>query len=1011
MLFARSSSGSRTRRLTLAAPALALGVFAAAPLAAQTAPAPAPTGDRPGDSTVVLSPFEVASGSDVGYIATNSLAGSRLNAQLKDTPAIIDVFTKEFLADIGATSLEDAMVYANNSQVDDGDTLRVNNGITQTAAGNAFNFRSRGILGNSTRNYFETRLGTDFYNTERLDDSRGPNSVLFGIGSAGGIINNSPKRAQFGSTFSELQLQTGTADRGRATLDHNQPLLGRTLAARVNALYDHRGSWREYLASTRRAVNLAGTWRPFSGTEVRVDAEKGEVRGTLGRNYPVVDGITRWWNNGSQVTSTTSIAALTAAQTAAGITRPLTANRLVYVENQGFVFNANQAWSTANDTPWAPAIVNDPARIPYEANAAGPGGRTLHDFENITAIAEHRFSRSLAAEVGFYHELGTWTNYDVGGENVTVRGDPNGLLRNPTFLQPLGSFRPATDPAGNLVNPNAGGTYLEIPWLRRYGRTSSDNVRATVAYERDAGRWGRHQLAVMAQHQSEETTNFSEREVWLGAPFNAEPTNDNNSVWRRAYLTLGDAASQRLPDPLSPAQLRVTIPGRAEPLTSGWIQQGGTQSTRTIDSQMAALQSTWWQRRIVTTLGYRRDELEQTRANPTRDTSGIWAGSAGIQVFSPSSPRTTYTFSGSTTTAGIVVHVRDWLSVFANRSRNLGLPDFAQRVGPDGGVPPAPKGSGFDAGINLGLLQDRLVTRISWFSTEVTDQVGAMGVNNAFSPRYDQILSILDDPNGDRSTADRLYTAAQMAKYSELRPTALANADSLDNANEGVEFRVTANLAAGLRFIANYSYNLQERANVYKRTTLLFDQLDAFVADLVRAQPGADVLNARGTQGTTLAELIALNRSDLDGRRLDFEGAFGNRKHKANFFVNYTARSPLFRGWSAGFGARYLSPILSGRVSTQPGLPPQGSGSNTGVGVNGPTVYGDDSLRFDAMLRYQTRGPLLGRNIRASFQLNIRNLADDHGIEIRRYKTDGITLDRFTLTEPREITLSTTLRF
>ena len=63
------------------------------------------------------------------------------------------------------------------------------------------------------------------------------------------------------------------------------------------------------------------------------------------------------------------------------------------------------------------------------------------------------------------------------------------------------------------------------------------------------------------------------------------------------------------------------------------------------------------------------------------------------------------------------------------------------------------------------------------------------------------------------------------------------------------------------------------------------------------------------------------------------------------------------------------------------------------------------------MLRYQHRGSFFGRNVRASFQLNVRNLLDDHDIEIRRQKTDGITLDRFVFTDPREVTLSTTLRF
>lgn len=153
---------------------------------------------------------------------------------------------------------------------------------------------------------------------------------------------------------------------------------------------------------------------------------------------------------------------------------------------------------------------------------------------------------------------------------------------------------------------------------------------------------------------------------------------------------------------------------------------------------------------------------------------------------------------------------------------------------------------------------------------------------------------------------------------------------------------------------------------------------------------------------------MAANWADLDGRTLDSAGAYGNRNHKANFFANYIFKDARFRGWSVGLGGRYLSPIVAGRVVTAPGTPPANSAGANGVGVNGPVVYGSDNLRFDTMLRYQTR---LGRNTRLSLQLNVRNLLDDHAIEIRRYKTDGGTLQSFVLTDPREFTLSTTPRF
>ncbi|MFZ9839915.1 MAG: hypothetical protein ACO3JJ_15450 [Opitutaceae bacterium] len=978
----------------------------------QTLPPPPSAASAPASPVVQLSPFEVKTDGDVGYVATHTLGGSRLNTSLKDTPAIIDVFTKEFLLDIGATNLEQAMVYANNSQIDDGDAQRVNSGNTQLAAANSFNFRSRGLLGNSTRNYFETRLGTNLYNVERLDDARGPNSVLFGIGSAGGIVNNSPKRAQFGRAFGELGAQAGTQEYARFTVDYNAPLVAQRLALRLNLLDEDKAHWRHYLGNRRRAGTLAATWRPWANTEVRGDLERGRLRGTIGRNYPANDGATRWWRSGSPVISSATAVAPPAAQAALGINRPLPAPRRGVVENQDFVFNAMNAFATVADNPYLPSILRQPDAVPYAGMATGPGGRTRHDFANATLVLEQRFTRNLVGEIGYYHEKGSWLNYDVGGTNVIITGDPNGLLRNPAQVFPLGAFRPAVNAAGELVNPNAGRSYMETAWQRRYGNTSSGHYRATLAYEKDLGRWGRHRSAALVQRQEERRLNYAEREVWLGAPFNPEPANDNNSVWRRAYVTLGDAPSQRVPDPLAGPPLSLPFPGRAAPLTNGWIPNGGgTVSSREINSQMAALQSSWWRDRVVTTLGFRRDVALQTRTTTVRDATGIWAGSQGIQVFNASSPSSRFEFTGRTSTAGLVVHPLGWLSVFGNVSRNLGLPSYTLRYGPDGVTPPAPTGRGFDGGVLLSFARDRLTVRASYFTTVSRDEAATMGVDGAFTPDYNRIIAILDDPNGDRNTSDRLYTPAEMAKYPALRPVATANSDTLDNDNRGIEFRVTANLGENLRFILNYSYSFQERTNVYRQTYPLYAQLDAFLTDLQRARPGVDVRGARGTEGQTLEAIREARLEDLDVRRLDFEGAYGNRPHKANFFANYNFRSGPLRAWSAGLGGRYQSRIYAGRVATAPGVPPSIAAGAVADDIRGPDVFGNDSLLFDAMLRWQGSPRFLGRAQRLALQCNVRNLLDDQSISLRRFKTDGVTLDRWALTDPREVVFSATLRF
>ena len=51
-------------------------------------------------------------------LAASTLAGSRLNTSLYDTPASISVMTKDFLEDVGATNVADALVYSLNAERD-----------------------------------------------------------------------------------------------------------------------------------------------------------------------------------------------------------------------------------------------------------------------------------------------------------------------------------------------------------------------------------------------------------------------------------------------------------------------------------------------------------------------------------------------------------------------------------------------------------------------------------------------------------------------------------------------------------------------------------------------------------------------------------------------------------------------------------------------------------------------------------------------------------------------------
>src|SRR5204863_5960598 len=128
-------------------------------------------------------------------------------------------FTKEFLDDIDAIEVTEALEYGLNDSKDTTDYTG------NTPVSNDLIFQLRGFTGASLgRNYFAWSLSSDSYNIERLDFSRGPNSILFGIGGPGGILNTTTKRARIGSTINEVRLRVGSWDDYRGSVDLNRTL-------------------------------------------------------------------------------------------------------------------------------------------------------------------------------------------------------------------------------------------------------------------------------------------------------------------------------------------------------------------------------------------------------------------------------------------------------------------------------------------------------------------------------------------------------------------------------------------------------------------------------------------------------------------------------------------------------------------------------------------------------------------------------------------------------------------
>ena len=90
-------------------------LLAGTPLLAQTTD-PGSTVDD--EEVLVLSPFEVTAQEDnTGYAAATTLAGNRLNTDIKDLGTSLSVYTQQFLKDIGATDNQSLLKYTLGTEI------------------------------------------------------------------------------------------------------------------------------------------------------------------------------------------------------------------------------------------------------------------------------------------------------------------------------------------------------------------------------------------------------------------------------------------------------------------------------------------------------------------------------------------------------------------------------------------------------------------------------------------------------------------------------------------------------------------------------------------------------------------------------------------------------------------------------------------------------------------------------------------------------------------------------
>ncbi len=257
-----------------------------------------------------LSPFTVEGSEDSGYMATSTLAGTRLRTELRDIGTSVSVLTEEFLNDIGGTDNQSVLAYTTNFEV--GGVLGNYQNAPNTGswgqtseAGIHFapntNTRVRGLTNaDNTRNYFRTSVSWDGYNVNRIDLLRGQNSILFGLGSPGGVVNASTDSANFLRNAGQVSLSYDQFRSFRATLDYNRILIPDQLAARVALLSDNTNYRQEPAFDDDERIYVTMKYKPKMlnrngmSFELSADFEHGTQDANRPRTAPPLDNLTPW---------------------------------------------------------------------------------------------------------------------------------------------------------------------------------------------------------------------------------------------------------------------------------------------------------------------------------------------------------------------------------------------------------------------------------------------------------------------------------------------------------------------------------------------------------------------------------------------------------------------------------------------------------------------------------------------------------------------------------------------
>ncbi|MDO8544402.1 MAG: TonB-dependent receptor plug domain-containing protein [Opitutaceae bacterium] len=758
--------------------------------------------------------FEVASDKDVGYQATSTLSGTRTNEQLRNLPVAVSVLNQEFLRDIAATNPMQAFEYGIGVDVNPTglgvDGVAGNDGGNRTVV--------RGIDANwQGRDGFIWYAVSDNYNIESIELMRGPTGNVFGSTRAGGLPNIVSKRAKL-RNFGELGVRWDSEGSQRATIDVNRQVTGKA-AVRVNLMTSDKRDWRDTNYDRRKGAALAFQYEFSNQTRLSVVGEYNDVERVPRFGQPT-DNFSSGYGLGSGTSSPGSIAGTGTIQ-GAGNTQ-----RWTYIGGKPYNLISSNTRVFRQTTVAAPnqfAVAQN--IIPRHMQWNGPSDRLDHDSKTLTASLEHRVGPNTILQAAFNHTLSGRMDFRANADNIRRDVNPN-----------------LPGPGGTLLpNPNFDQLYVEHRWTQRQFDNRTNSYRLTGAHD-FAFRFTKQRLILNGTLQDDRFRLFNREEQLTRQAIAAQgltgaaALSTNNVVRRRHYLKDGNDGA-----------LRYT----GFPESDFFELSTGSKTRAFFYTGSALLLGRYWEDRVLSTFGVRRDDFEQRNvlrgADPSTNLGRFLTGANGEEVWREAMGvwRTSLNY-------GIVISpMRQW-RVFANYGENF----LQAGTGPYfNGDPRIPRiGDGYDFGASVYLWNDRVTATLTQFDNRANHE-SVVAINNQLTA--DEINRLLGT---DYSTA--------------------LNGDTNSRRTRGTELELVANPTRQWTLAFKYAFRKLENSDFAPRLTAVLAKMKE-----VASNPAQYELTE-----TQLDEL----------RNLD-----PNARAAWNFSTRYSFAQGFLKGARAGAYARY----------------------------------------------------------------------------------------------------------